>query len=1753
MKPFEQWIGRHGLACRTEVTVPTLVALVTCFTAAGIAPAYACCNVIPGTTQSFRASQTTIDRPFAGPGDFVELTLDPTCSPVAREFSLQPADQVITVVFTPPHGALRNVIVLAVDCAAIAPALAQCAASAGVSPQCLPLSVAASDVQVIDPHTLRFRFPDTSPFLDSTTGLTFTGSATLAVTASGDALPCNLARQPCSAQPGLLACVDDLFATDGTCGSTPHPVFGHFTALPFANDYQALCTGPTVTCTGRTRALQLTVDANGNVLLPMDWSGVLVHLAGAQDAVPVPRTVRASLLAEAFRGTDVPIGIPDDAILGSFSPDGRKLPPIFTPVHDPTAADEVTLFGSTDTPRSVLRVARLSCVGGAQNGNPCSAPLDCPGGVCGPVRCVGGNNGGQPCTQDTDCGGGSCQQGLFDLSTQLFNGVGPVVLPLGTCVGGAIAGKPCTDDASCSGGQCQVRVAALDPVPLDGLIDTAQEFAFVEEEAIEGQDLNGDADMTDHVVTLADRMTGLTGPIGQDGSTGRAVARISQPPFSFPAVAVEGDVLAFLEPEPAQGNNDENHNGTVFDTILRVFQLVSGSLPRAVELTNDGNPLTADAAPVINGRSLTVSNGRVFFRTNEAAVARQITTRMSVATDGTQGSGDTSSISANGRFVVFDSGASNLVEGDTNTCQTTCNFITPGCCFDVFIHDRLSGVTERVSVASDGTQGDDASFAGSVSADGSIVAFESDATNLVSSDTNGSRDIFVHNRLTGVTERVSVATDGTEANGFSYRPSLSADGRFVAFESNATNLVSGDTNDVYDVFVHDRVTGVTERMSVASDGAEGNAFSVNSSISADGRYVVFESIASNLVSGLTGGGENVFVHDRLTGMTELASVASDGSQGNSFSSNATLSADGRYVAFSSGASDLVSGDTNDNVDVFVHDRLRGVTERVSTASDGTQGDDASGEPSISADGRYVAFSSNASNLVADDTNICGHFYSPGGCTDVFIHDRLTGATKRASVASDGSQGNSASSRPSISADGQFVVFDSGASNLVSGDTNGIPDVFVRGPDPTDRSADVSGDGNLDETVLRLLDTSSGQVVTFGPADQAVVIGDTAAFLRPEAAAPGGRRRIGRDGNMVGETVFLSRVAGTPEDLGKTAVGVALSGTCAGGVSDGQACSADQDCGGAPGVQCLASWLAALVPAKTHNHASVEVHRVSDSSDAWKKAGRAADVVDVSGSIVAFITPEAALGVDLNGDGDTADRILQLYDAALGEPIPVVDAQGRQQPAEEFVLGRDLVAFRTHEAALCGVPVDASTCRTPPPGCNCDLNGDGDCCDDVLQVYDIKNRRLLNTGQAVTPCPLEACDPRVPYRVQNDTVTFITFECDQSNEHLQDPGCPAPGPGGSDLDGDGNADGLVLQVFNIRMAEQTTALSDCPRTDVSSGVVHAGCVTAVAGTSTGICTKSGRACASPGGGSKTPASCGSCFVPPGGCISEALGGCNPSDVPTGCASGQFCEPIVGQPQVGACHMLLGPCQGPADCQSLDILATCNTGNQNFQRLVAPLVKRNGGAKVLTGAGRCVEDFGTPCQITADCPRGQFCGAGATCQREHGTCRVDSDCPAGSCRAELIAATAEDSDGDEIPDAFDNCPFVPNPDQLDSDHDGVGDACDLKAQACVRAATLPSLHCRVMALKSATTASLSPGSFRDALLRALSHVDGALTQAEQPDIQGGALRRARRSLIHYSHRLGSQAGLQQVDAMTRSRLLGLVGQIRDDILAILRSGS
>ncbi len=399
------------------------------------------------------------------------------------------------------------------------------------------------------------------------------------------------------------------------------------------------------------------------------------------------------------------------------------------------------------------------------------------------------------------------------------------------------------------------------------------------------------------------------------------------------------------------------------------------------------------------------------------------TTRISVSSTGAQGNGlsDEADISDYGRFVAFVSTATNLVPGDTNGFP------------DVFVRDRRSGVTTRVSVASNGAQANDESDEPAISQDGRFIAFLSFASNLVANDTNGEGDVFVHDRRTGITTRVNVSSAGEEANGFSGNPAISADGTVIAFFSDATNLVPGDTNGVRDVFVRDQKNNTTTRVSVSSARVQSDGTSQLPALNADGRFVAFESAGTTLVAGDTNGTMDAFVHDRSNATTARVSVSTAGVQGNDESSTVAISGDGLLIAFESIATNLVAGDTGTVRDIFVRDRSNNTTTRASVTATGTQSDDDSFIPSLSLDGRYISFHSFGTNYVPNDTN---------GTLDVFVHTLANNANERVSLSNSGVQGNDRSRAASLSEDGRLVAYSTIATNLITPDSNGSSDVLI---------------------------------------------------------------------------------------------------------------------------------------------------------------------------------------------------------------------------------------------------------------------------------------------------------------------------------------------------------------------------------------------------------------------------------------------------------------------------------------------------------------------------------------------------------------------------------------------------------------------------------------------------------------------------------------------------------------------------------------
>ncbi len=319
----------------------------------------------------------------------------------------------------------------------------------------------------------------------------------------------------------------------------------------------------------------------------------------------------------------------------------------------------------------------------------------------------------------------------------------------------------------------------------------------------------------------------------------------------------------------------------------------------------------------------------------------------------------------------------------------------------------------------------------SISADSRFIAFSSKADNLVPGDTNGIEDIFVFDRNSNVIERVSMANDGSQESNFSFQPSISADGRFVAFGSYAENFVPGDTNDTSDIFVYDRQQHSIQCVTLGINGAIGNSDSFYPSISADGRYVVYSSSASNLVTGDTNGKGDTFIFDTVRKTTERVTGQSGAeSTGGGI---ASISSNGQFIAFSSFEDNLSPLDMNGSLDEYVYDRISRQFERISFTATSTQSFvNESGNQTISADGRYVSFDASTS-LVPEDIN---------GKSDVYVYDRTNHSLELISKGLGGQMANGESSVPSISPGGRFVAFTSTSSNLVLNDSNNTKDIFI---------------------------------------------------------------------------------------------------------------------------------------------------------------------------------------------------------------------------------------------------------------------------------------------------------------------------------------------------------------------------------------------------------------------------------------------------------------------------------------------------------------------------------------------------------------------------------------------------------------------------------------------------------------------------------------------------------------------------------------
>jgi Tol biopolymer transport system component len=407
-----------------------------------------------------------------------------------------------------------------------------------------------------------------------------------------------------------------------------------------------------------------------------------------------------------------------------------------------------------------------------------------------------------------------------------------------------------------------------------------------------------------------------------------------------------------------------------------------------------------------------------------APASAGVTTRASVGAAGLEANSDSynPAISATGRYVVFQSAAYNLDPADPLPGST-----------HMYLRDVKLDTTRLVSLSTDGELADGYDAFPVVSRNGRIVAWESSAANLVPGDGNNKFDIFARDMKTGITTRISVDSAGAEGDNDSFNPSISDNGRYVAFQSASTNLVPLDSNQRTDCFVHDRKTGITTRISLDSGGNQGGGNSGTPVLSPNGRYVAFDS-ESILASGDSGNVLDIYVHDRKTGVTTWDSPDAAGGIGDGSSSGPSISASGRYVSFISYATDLVDDDGNGFADVFLRDRKKGVTTRISVDMAGADADSASFHPVLSANGKVVAFESWSTDL----TPLAGI-----GHLVTYVRDLKASTTTLASVTVAGTQADQDCTKPGLSKNGRWLTFSSLSSELVAVDGNGVYDVFLR--------------------------------------------------------------------------------------------------------------------------------------------------------------------------------------------------------------------------------------------------------------------------------------------------------------------------------------------------------------------------------------------------------------------------------------------------------------------------------------------------------------------------------------------------------------------------------------------------------------------------------------------------------------------------------------------------------------------------------------
>jgi hypothetical protein len=1002
--------------------------------------AEACCDVVPPPTREYRGDLGALSTPFFAPGQTLRFR-NTVCDDASEGLRTVPGDVssaclaatdlIVSYFFKPRSGPVNAVVVVsdAGRCTALEPEVsalrtrlqtqnppgtAQCLVDPTLAVDTVPLAGGTDDCRVIT------RFPDTNSLALDPSGpdFPFTGTTQVVVTRASDPFA-DLSSQVCGDATGsqkLVGCLDRFFESDGTCNTAAenrHALFVEPVALPRENDFQKACStlsDPTSLCDdSQAPDVLFALDSTGNVYLNWLWRNILFQ-GDTDGELRPPALVNFETTIESSLGSGQPIQLESDQ-MRSFTRSGETLPPILNPASE-TEASALSMSGTTDADGSVIQILRFPPAGGAAS---------------------------------------------FDLS-HLVTAGGPGVIP------GADSAPP----------DGQYRASMNGYVSFGGLCEQPKFICVERNEARQADSFNADPDQSDRSVltflnAASNRFFPTGGSFGGEQAEGRAAARVFQPPFRFPALFASGDCAAFAESETAEDAFDTNRNGQVFETILRLFCVedIGGSLEMvevasAITLEALGLPdLAVDAAPFLfetphgptppdqgrRARPFLLADGLALFFAPEWANAARVDRRLDTDADGVARSGSSLEVdfSADARFAVFTS-SSALLKADRNGQP------------DIYRRDLESGAVQLANVVfrdapprrplceGKEVQAKRAPTANAaVSADGQHVCGETLAENLTAEgdrDTNLTWDVFVHDFDTCFTERVSLASDGSESLGASRNCSIDGDGSRVAFES-----LGLDGDGLADVFVRDRVTGSTRALSSDLAGA-----SSLPALSADGRRVAYvnETALGQVI---------VRDIDTLEILFQAEGTRPD------------LSADGTRVTF-----EAPGGATTD---VVVADLEAGFTEAVSRSTTGSEGTLPSTRPAISGNGRLVSFlTENA--FAPQDTDLQPDLYA----VDVTTRE----------IRQVGPIGGPPDAAP-LDRIGSSLAFATGEASL---------GVVATGPDPTDLVADFTGDGTLRQKVLMAIDLAAAtapRLVVLGSANEAAVAGRTVAFTRgPDAEA-----------------------------------------------------------------------------------------------------------------------------------------------------------------------------------------------------------------------------------------------------------------------------------------------------------------------------------------------------------------------------------------------------------------------------------------------------------------------------------------------------------------------------------------------------------------------------------------------------------------------------------------------------------------------------